>query len=76
MQSAWNKYRYFDESDYVLDIDYEREFNTPLAGVSKSLADVRLDNTSGRFSPHYIGGQFGAVHSGRARQTRDHKRRF
>lgn len=57
VQSAWNKYYYFDESAYAMDIDYERALDMPLGGVSKSLADVRLDNTSGRFIPDYMGGR-------------------
>lgn len=56
VQSAWNRYLYFDESDQVLDLDYERELNMPTGGLVKALADVRLDNTSGRYLPRYMGG--------------------
>lgn len=54
--SNWNKYQYEDESDYVTSISYERELNQPIGGMVKALADVKLDNTSGRFTPRYAGG--------------------
>lgn len=54
--SAWNKYQYADESDYVTGISYERALNQPIGGMVKALADVRMDNTSGRFTPRYAGG--------------------
>lgn len=49
-------YRYFDESDYVTDLAYERGFNMPLGGISRGMFEARLDNTSGRFTPRYMGG--------------------
>lgn len=52
----WNKYQYFNESAYVTRIDYERELNMPGGGLVKALADVELDNTSGRFTPRQMGG--------------------
>lgn len=54
--SAWNKYRYQDESTRVISISYERELNEPVGGLVKTLADVKLDNTSGRYTPRYAGG--------------------
>lgn len=54
--SDWNNYQYFDESDYVIDMAYERALNMPLGGMTKALAEVRLDNTSHRFTPRYMGG--------------------
>lgn len=54
--SDWNRYLYNDESDYVLSLGWERELSQPIGGVSKALADARLSNTSGRFSPYYAGG--------------------
>lgn len=56
VQSAWNRYLYEDESDYVTSIDYERSLQMPIGGISKSLADVQLENTSGRFTPRFMGG--------------------
>lgn len=55
-QTAWNKYNYTDESSYLLRLSYERELNMPIGGLTKSIADIQLDNTSGRFTPRYAGG--------------------
>lgn len=49
-------YKYFDESDYVTALSWERGLNIPLGGLTKAMAEVRLDNTSGRFLPSYMGG--------------------
>lgn len=49
-------YRYFDESQYVTSMSWERGLNMPTGGLSKALAHVELDNTSGRFTPRYMGG--------------------
>lgn len=49
-------YKYFDESPYILDMSWERGLNLPTGGLSKALAEVTLDNTSGRFTPRYMGG--------------------
>lgn len=49
-------YRYFDESDYVMGMSWERGLNMPTGGLTKALAQVDLDNTSGRFTPRYMGG--------------------
>jgi hypothetical protein len=54
--TAWNKYKYTDESAYTLGLGYERQLNMPIGGLTVGLADIRLDNTSGRFSPRYVGG--------------------
>lgn len=37
-------------------MDYERGLNLPEGGLVKALADVRLDNTSMRYTPSYAGG--------------------
>lgn len=50
-------YSYFDESDYLLGMAWERGFNMPTGGLAKGMAEARLENTSGRFSPRYMGGQ-------------------
>lgn len=49
-------YRYFDESSYVTGLSWERGFNLPTGGLTKALAQIDLDNTSGRFTPRYMGG--------------------
>lgn len=54
--SAGN-YSYFEESDYLLGMAWERGLNMPTGGLAKGLAEARLENTSGRFTPRYMGGQ-------------------
>lgn len=49
-------FRYFDESQYVTGLSWERSLNMPIGGVSKALGEINLDNTSGRFTPRYMGG--------------------
>lgn len=49
-------YRYFDESAYALSMSWERGYSMPTGGLTKALAEVRLDNNSGRFTPRYMGG--------------------
>lgn len=49
-------YQYFDESDYAIELAWERGFNIPTGGLSKALAEASLDNTSGRYTPRYMGG--------------------
>lgn len=49
-------YRYFDESDYVTRLAWERGLNMPIGGLSQAQAEVYLSNTSGRFTPRYMGG--------------------
>lgn len=49
-------YRYFDESEYVMSLAWERGLNIPTGGLSKAYAEADLDNTSGRFTPRYMGG--------------------
>lgn len=50
-------YRYFDETQYVTSMSWERGLSMPTGGLTKALADVKLDNTSGRFTPRYMGGR-------------------
>lgn len=54
--SDWNKYLYEDETENITFAAWERGLNQPTGGVSKALAEVRLDNTSGRYTPRYAGG--------------------
>lgn len=49
-------YKYFDESDYVMGLSWERSLSQPIGGLNKALADAHLDNTSGRFTPSFMGG--------------------
>lgn len=50
-------YHYFDESDYLLSLAWERSLNMPIGGLTTALAEARLENTSMRFTPRYMGGQ-------------------
>lgn len=52
-----SNYKYFDETDYVTSLAWERGLNMPIGGLNKALAEAVLDNTSGRFTPRYMGGQ-------------------
>ena len=54
--SDWNKYQYDDESEYLTGLSYERNLQVPIGGVAKAIAEVNLDNTNGRFTPRYMGG--------------------
>ncbi len=49
-------YRYFDESTYLKSLAWERSLNIPLGGLVKGFAEAELENTSGRFTPRYMGG--------------------
>lgn len=49
-------YKYFDETQYVTELTWERGLNVPVGGLSKGLAEVKMDNTSRRFTPRYMGG--------------------
>lgn len=47
-----DQYTYFDETDRVLRLEYQRKVIEPLGGIATALGDVVLDNTDGRFSPN------------------------
>lgn len=49
-------YKYFDESDYVMGMSWERSLNLPAGGLSVGFAEAELDNTNKRFTPDYMGG--------------------
>ncbi len=49
-------YRYFDESAYVTRLGWERRLSYPKGGLGKAMAEAELDNTSGRFTPRFMGG--------------------
>ena len=54
--SDWNKYFYFNESDNLLGMNYERKLNQPIGGISQAVAEVDLSNISDRYTPRYMGG--------------------
>lgn len=54
--SDFSKYVYEDESDYITYMGWERELNEPIGGLTKALAEFKVDNTSGRYTPRYAGG--------------------
>lgn len=54
--SDWNNYYYFDESDQLLGMNYERKLQEPIGGISQAVAEVELDNITGRYTPRYMGG--------------------
>lgn len=49
-------YRYFDESSYLKSMSWERGLSMPIGGLSKALGEALLQNTDGRFTPRYMGG--------------------
>lgn len=51
-----SNYKYFDETSYVTMMAWDRGLNMPMGGLTKALAEVELDNTSGRFTPRHMGG--------------------
>jgi len=42
---------YFDESENVMTLSYDRQLVEPLSGISYAMGDVKLDNTNSRFTP-------------------------
>lgn len=51
-----SNYKYFDETDYVVRMAWERGLSMPTGGLTKAMAEAELDNTDGRFTPRYMGG--------------------
>lgn len=51
-----NIYNYFNESGYVTSLAWERGLSMPQGGLTKAMAEATIDNTSGRFTPRYMGG--------------------
>ncbi len=61
-------YKYFDESARVMSLNWERGYNMPTGGLTKGLAEAKLDNTSGRYTPRSLGGNselFTAIQPGK-----------
>lgn len=54
--SNWNKYQFTDESTYVTSLAYDRELQQPIGGLTAGLAEIDVDNTSGRYTPRQMGG--------------------
>lgn len=54
--SDWSRYIFFDESDYLTGLSYERSLKMPTGGLSMAMYEAQFDNTSGRFTPRYMGG--------------------
>lgn len=48
-----DSFDYFDETDRVLRIEYERNLIEPLGGMTQAMFDVVLDNSDHRFTPNY-----------------------
>lgn len=53
----YTKYRFDDESENVMRMEWDRELIEPVGGLTKALGQVTLDNTSGRYTPRYAGGE-------------------
>lgn len=49
-------YQYTDESDYLTSLGWERQLNIPVGGLAKAYAEAKLENTTGRYLPEYMGG--------------------
>ena len=49
-------YKYFDESEYIANLAWERSLNMPIGGLSMAMAEATLDNTNKRFTPRFMGG--------------------
>lgn len=48
-----DSFNYFDETDRVIRLEYERHLIEPLGGTALAMADIVLDNTDLRFTPDY-----------------------
>lgn len=56
LTSDFLNYQYMNETDYVISVEYDRALNMPLGGLTSAIANVSLDNTTGRFTPRVAGG--------------------
>lgn len=56
IDSQWNKYLFYDESAYITALEWEQSLRMPEGGISIGMAAGRLENTTGRFTPRYMGG--------------------
>lgn len=48
-------FQYYDETDYVMRLEYDREVEEPLGGLSHGMLDVVFDNNTNRFSQNVSG---------------------
>jgi AraC-like DNA-binding protein len=46
-----DNFEYFDETDRVISMEYDRELIEPLGGIAMAMMDVTLDNSDLRFTP-------------------------
>ena len=44
-------FQYYDETDRVLRVEYDRILEEPLGGISHGIIDLLMDNTGKRFTP-------------------------
>lgn len=49
--SEADNYAYYDESDYLMSLEYDRWFEEPVFSISRGLCDIILDNNDDRFTP-------------------------
>lgn len=48
-----DSYLYYDESDHVMTVEYDRQFNEPIYSTSRAIADITLENTDDRYTPGF-----------------------
>lgn len=48
-----DNFQYYDESDRVIGVEYDRELNEPLGGIAMATLDVELENTDSRYTPDH-----------------------
>lgn len=46
----FDQFKYYDESDHLLALEYERAFDLPLSGLSKALATINLHNFDDKYT--------------------------
>ncbi len=44
-------YNYYDETDRLVSMTYDRILQEPLGGISQAIMDIELDNTDNKFTP-------------------------
>lgn len=45
----FDQFKYYDETDHLLSMEYERAFDLPLSGLSKALATINLHNFDSKY---------------------------
>ncbi len=46
----FDQFKYYDETDHLLQLEYERSFELPLSGLSKALATINLHNFDNKYT--------------------------